>query len=271
VSTPSDPFAAVAALPGVLDAVTSARTAVDALLGHRLLRRRSAEVTAEIGLRAARASAALEGADWPLEEIRRRTGFADDPEGRIVAGTLRISAELGTLLDTWRAAPLQVVARLHVLAAADVLEAQKLGRPREAGRSLADRLQLGPLPSPEEVTARLNGLAKLLVGRSEAPAIVVAAIVHGELQALRPFEWGNGPVARAAERLVLVSRGLDPKSLISPEVGHAELGAEKYATALEAYTTGTAEGVASWVKHCAEAVGRGAQEGLAVCEALLRG
>ena len=42
----SDPFAALMDLPGIADAVTASREAVDGLLGHRVLRRRSAEVTA---------------------------------------------------------------------------------------------------------------------------------------------------------------------------------------------------------------------------------
>ncbi|HMA47444.1 MAG TPA: hypothetical protein VKP11_09635, partial [Frankiaceae bacterium] len=64
-----DPFADVAALPGVPAAVDAARAAVDRLLAHRILRRRSAEVTAECALRSARASAALDGAEVPLPAL----------------------------------------------------------------------------------------------------------------------------------------------------------------------------------------------------------
>ena len=60
VST-QDPLARVAQLPGVASAVAAARDSVDALLRHRLLRRRAAEVTAEASLRSARASAAMSG------------------------------------------------------------------------------------------------------------------------------------------------------------------------------------------------------------------
>jgi Fic family protein len=105
-----------------------------------------------------------------------------------------------------------------------------------------------------------------LTSRSAAPAIVVSAIVHGELLALRPFGWGNGLVARAAGRLVLVSRGLDPKAVTAPEVGHAERAGD-YAAAASAYVAGD---VARWVRHCAEAVALGAQETLAICAALER-
>jgi Fic family protein len=271
VTSTSDPFAAVGDLPGVREAVAEARGAVDLLLGHRVLRRRSADVAAESALRGARASAALEGADWPLEEIRRRTSFGNDPDGWTVQGALRVSAELGSLVETWRRAPLQVLARLHVVAAADVVAEDRLGRPRGGTDDVVDPFHLDPPPPGDEVTARLDGLARLLVGETSAPAIVVAAIVHGELLALRPFVWGNGLVARAAERLVLVSRAVDPKAVSSPEVGHAEGGGPAYRDAVRQYLAGTPDGVAAWVVHCAQAVALGAREGIAVCEALQRG
>ena len=58
---------------------------------------------------------------------------------------------------------------------------------------------------------------------TDAPALLVAAVVHAELAAAAPFASHNGLVARAAERLVLVARGLDEKSLVVPEAGHLAL------------------------------------------------
>jgi hypothetical protein len=282
----SDPLAQVAALPGVTDAVTDARGSVDRLLGHRILRRRSAEVSAESALRGARASAALEGVALPLEEMRgaMAAGSGDGTAGAmgdgvaerhglgdpVVQGALRISAEIGSLTVTWRQAPRQVLARLHVLAAAGVVPPGGLGRPRGAGQGVRDPLELGPPPAPREVAARLDALSGLLTTPTKAPALVAGAIVQGELLALRPFGWGDGMVARAAQRLTLIDRGLDPKSLTAPEVGHEEL-AEEYADALRAYVEGTPEGVARWVRHCADAVSVAARDSLAICEAFLRG
>lgn len=273
-SSGQDPFAAVAALPGVPEAVESARKAVDGLLRHRTMRRKSPEISAESALRGARASAALEGADWSLEELRRRTDYsrgAADREAGIVGGALRVSAEYSTLVDVWRRSPLQVLARLHVVAAADVVDHDALGRPRLAGEAVEVRPDPGPLPAADDVTARLDGLVRLLQAPSDAPALVVAALVHGEILALQPFVWGNGLVARAAQRLVLITRGLDPKSAVVPEVGHLDLGPDTYEKALRGYVTGTAEGVAAWIEHCAEAVTLGARESVAVCEAVMRG
>jgi hypothetical protein len=95
--------------------------------------------------------------------------------------------------------------------------------------------------------------------------------VHGEVLGPRAFEAGCGVVARAASRLVLVTRGLDPSSVSVPEVGLVELGEAAYVDALAGYVSGRPEGVATWVRHCASAVVLGAREGVAVCEAIQRG
>ena len=275
----TDVLAPLLALPGVESAVAQARTAVDGLLSHRVLRRGSAEVTAESALRGARASASLEGAGIELERLRGQlmAGGAvtlpsrDERGARLVEGAVRLHAELGSVLGAFRHSPRQALARLHVLAAAQLVDdPDALGRPRAVGAAYDDPLELGAAPDPLEVAARLDGLARVLVASTSAPAVVVAAVVHGELMALRAFGSADGLVARAASRLVLVDRGLDPKAVSAPEVGHAELSAD-YAEALRGYVGGGPPGVARWIVHCAAAVALGAREGLAVCEAIRRG
>ncbi|GAB3500170.1 Fic family protein [Nocardiopsis coralliicola] len=264
----TDPLQRIAELPGVQDGVDSTRTVVDRLLGHRILRRRSADVSLESALRGAHASAVLEGAAASLDEVR--AGESDDPW---IAGALRVSGELGTLVETWPKAPRQVLARLHTLAAADTpgpAGSDALGRPRGDGEAALDPLGLGAPPRPGAVEARLEALAGLLSAPARVPALVVGAIVHGELLALRPFGRADGVVARAAERLTLIHRGLDPKSLVPPELGHLQDPAA-YAEALRGYTSGTPDGVAAWVLHCCESAAAGARDSLATCEALKRG
>jgi hypothetical protein len=257
----ADPLARVADLPGVPEASGAARAAVDRLLAHRLLRRRSADISVEAGLRSARASAALEGVEVGLDVLR--TSGSDDP---VVQGALRASAELGSLSDTFNRAPMQVLARLHLLAAADLAPAEELGRPRLTGQPAAD----GPAPDALEASARIEGLLGLLAAPTTAPAVVLAAVLHAELLATKPFASSNGVVARAAGRLVLISRGLDPKALTAPDVGHLER-ADEYRETAEAYRSGDPAGVAAFVSHCCQALELGARESLAVCEALLRG
>jgi len=243
-SVATDPLRALLDLPGVATAADAARDAVDGLRRHRSLRRNSAAVTAEAALHAARASAALDGADYSLAAVR-----AADITDPVLHGALRVSGALGGLVDTWRVAPLQVLARLHVLAAAGRAPQSQLGRPTGS--------------------ARLTALAELVVGGTEAPAVLLAAIVHGELLSLAPFEVGNGVVARAAARLGMVAAGLDPQALSVPEVGHIEAEAD-YIAAVADYSAGSPAGVAHWLQHCCAAVRRGAQEGLAICEAVQR-
>jgi len=243
-----DALAALLDLPGVREAAESARAGIDRLLRHKVLRRESAGVSTESALRGARASAALEGVDVPLADLR--AGSVADP---LVQGALRVSAGLGSMIDTWSRAPGQVLARLHVLAAADLTDSGALGRP-------------APHAGP-----RLAGLFALATGTTSAPAVLVAALVHGELAALAPFGTADGVVARAAARLTGITRGLDPKAVSVPEVGFAELGREAYADALDGYASGTPLGVAGWLVHCCRATEHGALEGLAICESLLRG
>ncbi|PWI42470.1 Fic family protein [Streptomyces sp. ICBB 8177] len=268
----ADPLAVLGSLPGVPESVDTVRQAVDRVYGHRVMRRRSNEITSEAALRGARGSGALSGADWPLEEVRRRSDFSGDAESRTVGAALRLTAEAGQLLSVWRQSPLQTLARLHLVAAGGIAPDETVGRPRQAGEAVDEEsLATLPLPDAAEVGARLEGLAELLLAGSEAPALVVAAVVHGELLALRPFGTHNGLVARAAQRIVLVGSGLDPKSICPAEVGHAELGRAEYQKAVEAYASGTPEGMAFWIAHCAQAVGLGVRESTAVCEALQRG
>lgn len=270
-TTASDPLAALAALPGVPDSVDSVRKAVDRVYGHRVMRRRSSEVTSEAALRGARGSAALAGADWNLEEVRRRTDFSGDPEARTVGAALRLTAEAGQLLSIWRQSPLRVLARLHLVAAGGATPDDAVGRPRLTGETVDEPLVQAPLPDADEVAGRLEGLSRLIIDGSAAPALVTSAIVHGELLALRPFDSYNGLVARTAERIVLIGSGLDPKSICPAEVGHAEQGRAAYVAAFEGYLSGAPEGMATWIAHCGRAVELGVRESTAVCEALQRG
>lgn len=260
-SATGDPLARVAALPGVPEAADLARASVDRLLAHRMLRRRSADVSVEAGLRSARASAALEGVDIPLE-VLRTTGS----ENPTFQGALRLSAELGGLSDVFSRVPMQALARMHLLATADTAPADSVGRPRVSGQPAED----GSAPDALEANARLEGLLRLLGQPTAAPAVVVAAVLHAELLAVRPFASGNGLVARGAARVVLLGRGLDPKALTAPDVGHLE-ESDEYRAAHEAYVDGTPAGVGRFVVHCCRALELGARESLAVCEALLRG
>jgi hypothetical protein len=130
-----------------------------------------------------------------------------------------------------------------------------LGRPRR-GRPI-DGVDA---PDADEVGPRLAVLAQILNDDTTTPAIIVGAVVHGELLALRPFGARDALVARAAERIVLRTRGLDPRSLTIPEAGHAREGRQAYAAAAEGFAEGSPAGVAAWLVTCADAVQHGADD-----------
>ncbi|MPZ61347.1 MAG: oxidoreductase [Propionibacteriales bacterium] len=216
-----DSFAAVAELEGVPSALAAARDAIDAVLRDRGLRRTGPDLTAESLLRGARASAQLEEAD------------------EVEAGVIRLSTELLGLVPVWRRAPLQALARMHTLAARGAVDDARLGRPvRGAGR--------------------LAELASRLTAPTEGPALAVAAVVHAEIAAVGAFPGYDGVLARAAERLVLVERGVDPASVTTPEAGHLALRSA-YAGSLERYRQGAPDAVRRWLLHCADAYPKGAE------------
>jgi len=215
--------------------MAATRDGIDAMLRDRGLRRTTPELTAESLLRGAHASAVLEGSDASLDLVRESGG------GPMSQAAVRISTELLGLVPTLASAPLQVFARLHTLAAGGVAAEEDLGRPRDT--ESADRLQ---------------SLARLLTVESSAPALVTAAVVHAELATVAPFCSHNGLVARAAERLLLVARGVDAKSLVVPEAGHLALRRE-YESNLRGYRDGGLAGVHAWLLYAAEAFAAGAE------------
>ncbi|WP_432476283.1 oxidoreductase [Nocardioides sp. GXQ0305] len=215
------------ALEGVPSALASARDGIDAMLRDRGLRRTTPETTAESLLRGAHASAVLEGSSSSLDDLRAGTG--DD----VAAASVRLSAQLLSQAPVVTRSPLQAFARLHTLAGAGCVPDEALGRPRDA-----------------DAAARLRDLGPVVT--ADAPALLVAAVVHAELLAAEPFASHNGLVARAAERLVLVARGLDAKSLVVPEAGHLALR-PAYEARWRGWRDGGRAGQHAWVLHAADA------------------
>ena len=276
-----DPLAPLVGLPGVADAVRRAREAVVALHRHPVNRTGWAASAAEAALRAARASAALDGA-----ELARADGVVTDP---VLAGAVRAAEATGRLLGTWRTAPLQALARLHVLAAADLGAADGApglgasdaagahdasaapGAPDADGTSAVSGAagaadSAGAPGRPVRGTERLALLAELVTGGTSVPAPVLVAVVHGELLVLEPFASANGVVARAAARLAAISSGLDPRGLAVPEVGHLRAGAA-YREAARGFAAGTPDGLAAWIRHCCDQWVAGAREGRSIADA----
>jgi hypothetical protein len=228
-----DPLTDLARLEGVPSGLASARAAVDAVLTERGLRAMTAEVVAAALLTGARASARL----------------TDEPE-RWAAGAIRLSTELPGLAAVLRVAPGQALARAHTLAAFDQVPSAELGR----------------LRASTEVAGRISGLTELLTSRTDAPALVLAAVAHAEVATVGPFGSADGLVARAVERMVLISSGFDPRGVIATEVGHLRRRTD-YERLLGAYASGSAAGVRDWILHVAQAAVDGAESSPVVARA----
>ncbi|WP_193611091.1 oxidoreductase [Nocardioides lijunqiniae] len=231
----SDPLAWLVSLEGVPSAYAAVRDGIDVMLRDRGLRRTSPETTAESLLRGAHASAVLEGSTSTLAQVREGAG------DETAQDVLRMSTELLGLAPLLGRSPAQAFARLHAVVSSGSLPDDQRGRPRDA-----------------ESAARLRDIGALLTRPTDAPALLVAALIHGELVTAAPFASHNGVVARAAERLVIVARGVDEKSLVVPEAGHLALRAA-YESNLVGYAEGGAAGMHAWVLYAAEAFAAGAE------------
>jgi hypothetical protein len=242
----TDPLTPLHALDGVAEAATRAQQAVFAVHRHRANLRGGSATAAEASVRAARASAAIDGADPELPGA----GTVSDP---VLAGALRVAKATESLLPTWRRAPLQALARMHVLATTGLAGgSDRVGRPRVE----------------DDVGTRLDMLAQLITGATAVPGTVLTAVVHGELLTLRPFGTADGVLARAAARLTMIATGLDPKALTVPEVACLRRAA-RYRDAAESFATGEPDGVRQWLLFCCEAFEAGAREGTGIADAAL--
>ena len=173
-----------------------------------------------------------------------------EPNDPVLAGALRVGQALEggatALVGVWQRAPLQALARLHALAAADLIDDEQT-RPAATGPR-----GRGPPRSGD----------RLVTGGSAAPAPVLAAVAHGELLALAPFGTADGVVARAVSRLVTIATGLDPHGLGVPEVYWMRRADEYRAAAARVRVGDTARRLGAWLLMCCRALEDGAREAI---------
>lgn len=254
----TDLLAPILELPGVLDAATTAREALAKVHRHRANLRNWPVTAAESAVRGARSSSALDGGSLrlatPAAETNAMETNAMEAKDPVLAGALRVAQAMEggntSLIGVWRRAPMQALARLHALAAADLIDEGQLGRPRQ----------------DPAVAARLDLLFRLLTGATSVPAPVLAAVAHGELLTLAPFGAADGVIARAVSRLVTIASGMDPHGLGVPEVYWLRRAAQ-YRSAASGFASGTTEGVRQWVLTSCHALEDGAREALSIAEA----
>jgi hypothetical protein len=242
-----DPLAPLLELPGVVAASDDVREALGKAHRHRANLRGWPANAAEAAVRAAQASSVLDkgGPRFPADGLI---------SGPVLAGALRVAEALEggatTLVGVWQRAPLQALARLHALAAADLVDADSLGRPRDDA----------------DVVRRLEMLTELVTGGSSVPAPVLAAVAHGEILTLTPFGSADGVIARGVSRLITVASGLDPHGLAVPEVYWMRNAAEYRASAAR-FAAGTPDGLRDWLLLSCRALQAGAREAVSIADA----
>lgn len=293
---PAHPLAPLVDLPGVAQAVDEVRAVCTELRWHPGLRRGWQVARAEAGVRCAWGGLAMDGISLPLTTVRARAAGlqaaegslapqggdgcggvllvarGEDPAEEALRGALRVQA---AVVGDWgqpgapcRRVPLgQLLVRLHTAAVADALAA-RLRVDEEPG----DLRGLGTAIAGAELAGRVAALAMLdaapvrpagsgLGGSADTvPGLVVASVLLGELMSLRPFASSNAVVARAVFRRRLTADGVDAVGVVVPEVAWSAAPLV-HLSAAAGYATGTPDGVAAWVRHCADAVVAGAAEG----------
>ncbi|QMV86291.1 hypothetical protein HW450_06190 [Corynebacterium hindlerae] len=152
---------------------TAATETIAAVHRRPVSLRRSAVTSSEAVLRGARLSALIDA-------IPAETAID-------VASVLAPDAVEGTA-RTFLRAPLQVLARMDVLAGGD--------------------------GKPTDNVVALQQLAQVIVTGHE----FLPGVVHGVVLGCQPFGARSGVIARAASRLAAVATGFDPRGLTVPEV-----------------------------------------------------
>lgn len=255
----SDELQPLLDLPGVAADCDRARDALTGVQRHPRIRRDWSAVAAVSAVRAAHCSALLDdpSAGSPADELapgqhprgsaRSRSatgaGIAASLAGALRVGQALDGAAVAAVVGVWRRAPLQVLARLHTLAAADLaVDSDALGRPR-AQSGIAQRLAI---------------LAHTVL-HATVPAPLVAAVVHGEVLTLRPFGSADGVVARAGSRLVALASGLDAHGLAVPETFWLQRRGS-YEESAQGFASGSPAGIGAWVTLCCQGFEAGARE-----------
>lgn len=162
------------------------------------------------------------------------------------------------LADRLLRSPVDALAELHRRLTAGLVGPEHAGRPRRTDQAVHDtsvgRVLYFPT-DPSAVPGELHRLAGwLATAAAREHGLVVAGVVHLELLRIHPFEAANGRLARAAARLVLRSRGLDPHGLAVFEI---PLASDAIGTYEEVARTTRRRDLTIWLERWGEAVAAG--------------
>lgn len=182
----------------------------------------------------------------------------EGPDERILAleyRGARAALESDDLAPRLLAEPGPALAELHRRLTAGLLSPDRAGVPRRTRQAVHDGSEgriLYFAADPADVPGRLEQLSRWL--SSTAPrehGLVASGVAHRELLDLHPFEAASGRLARAAARLLLRTRGLDPDGLVAVEV---ELARDPLGYYREVAATTRRDDLTVWLERWGEAV-----------------
>lgn len=157
--------------------------------------------------------------------------------------------------------PLPALAELHARLTAGLVAPERAGAPRQREQAVHDA-SVGRIlyftTDPAAVPGDLALLGAWLASTgAREHGLVAAGVAHLELLRIHPFDAANGRLARAASRLVLRTRGLDPDGLAAPEVA---LDRDRLAYHDEVARTLRRRDLTIWLERWGEAVTDGLRD-----------
>ena len=129
-------------------------------------------------------------------------------------------------------------------------------------------------PPPDRVELLLADLCEF-INRDDLPAVVQAALVHGQFETIHPFADGNGRTGRALIHVVLRRRGL-ATAFVPPVSLVLATRATDYVAGLTSYryngapnSTAAAEGIQAWLDVFVSAMDRATDDAVALCDQMV--
>jgi fido (protein-threonine AMPylation protein) len=186
----------------------------------------------------------------------------DDPEEDLVAALELLGVlaadDSDDLTGTVLTDATSTLGELHRRLTRGLVAADRAGATRQLEQAVHDgatgRIVFRTTP-PQEVPRELSLLGAWLASTgTREHGVVASGVLHLELLRLHPFDAANGRLARAAARLVLRARGLDPDHLAVPEVA---LAGDLLGYHEEVARTLRRRDLTVWLERWAEAVAEG--------------
>jgi fido (protein-threonine AMPylation protein) len=271
-------------LVGEVERLAAAVAAADAddRAAHRRLRRDEA-VAATLGLdgaatedlpdaAAAAATIAELGDEYVPHPEREHRGTwldamrvleepSDDQVRALEVLGVHAADDADDLVDGLLSDPAATLAMLHRRLTRGLVAADRAGQPRVSEQAVHDGRTGRVLyftSEPHEVPGELNLLDAWMASTgAREHGLIASGVLHLEILRIHPFDAANGRLARAAARLVLRARGLDPDHLAVPE---PSLAADPLGYAEEVARTRRRRDLTIWLERWGDAVVAGLRD-----------